>query len=185
MDLLKQWRMIYREIMDLYLTVSRLPNDCPCGDADAHLERRCECCKSSEPALTETKGETCTAQLERLQIDLTVLCGDFSQVAAYITPTSATVEAVLLKRGVFQAANDLQHTAEALERVRNAVEGFRRNCALTEMRLVKHWMEALHEHSEKINSHIESIAQAVMKSEQENLTLNPEGQNKNSESILN
>lgn len=176
MDLLKQWRVIYREVMDLYLTVSRLPNDCPCGDADAHLEHRCECCKSSDGfAETELKGETCTAQMERLQIDLTVLCGDFSQVAASIGTGSESVEAVLLKRGVFQAASDLQHTVEALERVRNAVEGFRRTCALTEMRLVKHWTEALREHSAKINSQIESIALAVAKREVENPGLSPEG----------
>lgn len=82
MELSQRWREVYEEARQFSEEVARLPDDCHCQDADAHLEERCPCCvdyrRASEP---RDPGRKCTDILACLRADVSLLCEDFKQVA--------------------------------------------------------------------------------------------------------
>ena len=55
-----------------------------------------------------------------------------------------------LRRGIFLAAADLQQIMKTVERVSEAVAGFRRTCDLTELRGVK-------SHTAKLRAHLQIV----------------------------
>ncbi|MBI4455537.1 MAG: hypothetical protein HY644_06520 [Acidobacteria bacterium] len=152
MDLLEQWQSIYREAIQLAEAVERLPEACECGDADAHLEGRCRCCASHEPTGEHHgSGENCSAILARLRADVTMFSHDFSTMLSLCSESIPPTQRVELRRGIFLAAGDLEQIVDAFRGLNSAVVGFRRNCALTEMRRLKHQCAQLREHCERVN----------------------------------
>jgi hypothetical protein len=133
MELLQLWQSIYQQAVELSETVMVLPDQCECGDADAHLEGRCPCCRGPE----QTRGRpglNCSAIIARLQDDLTMLSED---VALAGPPTEATAlegQRRELRRGVFLAATDLRRVVESFKRVTESVAGFRVDCTVSRMR---------------------------------------------------
>ena len=157
MDLLEQWRGIYREVVRLSGAITELPDVCECGDAEGHLERTCRCCAKHEPSHAPSgHGETCTEMLARMRADVSLLYEDFASVGAPIEAVARSSHQVELRRGVFLTAGDLQQIVTRLERLSDAVVGFRRTCALEEMRSIKKCSASLREHCERLNSEIEA-----------------------------
>ncbi len=72
---------------------------------------------------------------------------------------------VELRRGVFLTGNDLQQVCEAFERVDHAVMGFRRTCAVPELRRVKRRCAELRERCERINAVLEYDKSSAPKGE--------------------
>ncbi|MCI0443998.1 hypothetical protein L0152_12395 [bacterium] len=146
-DLSELWSEIYQEAIQLCDSIERLPDQCECGDADAHLEGRCRCCNQNEPA--HGHGENCNTILERLRVDLSMFCRDFSTIASPIESAIGT-EYIQLRRGIFLAAADLQQIVKTVERVSEAVAGFRRTCDLTELRGIKR-------HTAELRAHLQIV----------------------------
>ena len=159
MDLLQLWQSIYREAVQLAETVGQLPDQCACGDADAHLEGRCRCCDSHERTGEQAHtGKNCNEILARLRADLMMLSEDFAVAGPPLEASALAKQRFELRRGVFLAATDLQQILEAFNRVSESVAGFRRDCALSQMQSVKRCCAELRGHCERVNAEILGIS---------------------------
>ncbi|MEW6735936.1 MAG: hypothetical protein AB1489_31875 [Acidobacteriota bacterium] len=155
MDLLQLWQSIYQEVVQLAEIVQRLPDNCECGDADAHLEERCMCCDGHKRAKQPRDGgQNCSTILANLRVNLAMLCKDFTTVAEPIGASALVNHQLELRRGVFLAASDLQQLLEEFEQASAVVAGFRRSCAISEMNRVKHHCAQLRERCEKISAQL-------------------------------
>jgi len=156
MELLQRWRNVFQEVIQLSKEIESLPDECECADADAHLEGRCRCCGGHErTSASHGHVETCTTLLTRLRAHVSILCEDFARVANPIKAGASGAESFEMRRGIFLTANDLQRIAQAVERVGEAVVGFRRTCAVSEMQSVKRRCAELREHCEQLNAALE------------------------------
>ena len=156
MQLLELWRDIHAQAVQLSDAMARIPNECECGDADAHLEERCACCASHTSAhKPSATGESCLVIIERLQADLSMLMKDFTVVGGTLDASTLGSQRLELRRGLYLTGADLQHLAETFQKVTQSVAGFRRNCTLAELRRVKRYSAALREHCDKLNAELE------------------------------
>lgn len=154
-DLMQQWRNVHQEATSLAQEIERLPDECPCGDADAHLNGHCRCCGAHPQSIQpEVHSQSCTDLLACLRADLSLFCEDFVRVAGPMKTVAFQTRWAALRREVFLAAEDLQKIAAALERVDQAVVGFRRSCAVSEMRSLKRASAELSMHCERLNSEL-------------------------------
>jgi hypothetical protein len=153
-DFLRMWHGVCAEAVALADAVERLPDQCECGDADAHLGGRCRCCDGHSQAEGGRGGENCTAILERLRADLTLLASDFELTAGPLEAAALASQNVELRHGVVLAAGDLRRVSEAFSRVSEAVAGFRRDCTVAGMRRVKRHCAELRKHCERVNAEL-------------------------------
>jgi hypothetical protein len=152
MNFWQLWIEIYQEAIHLCDAIDSLPDRCECGDADAHLEGRCPCCRERMQS-TEARAhaENCTDLLTRLRADLAMLCQDFAQLATPIGTGAIGMKCLELRRGVFLAAEDLHKIAKVVDRLQEEVVGFRRSCDLAELHSIKHCATELREHFNQLN----------------------------------
>lgn len=154
MDLFEQWRDVKQEAIQLSEAIERIPEECACGDAEAHLEERCACCDRHPGASKAAGGDRCSVILERLNADLSVLCENFSRAVGALPAAARGRRRLELRRGVFLAASNLKQLTQALERVNDAVVGFRRTCTLLEMRKLKSRIKEFREHCNRLDVEI-------------------------------
>lgn len=151
-DLMQQWSNVRQEAIALVEEIEHLPEECPCGDADAHLSGRCPCCGSHAQASPgRDHSQSCTELLASLRADFALLCEDFTRTAGPMRAVALGTRWTALRRDVVFTADDLQKIASALERVDHAVLGFRRSCAVSEMRSLKRACAELRVHCEALN----------------------------------
>jgi hypothetical protein len=162
MDLTQLWRSISEETVELAAALERLPDECECGDADAHLEGRCLCCRKHDQAGGHHgTAVSCNALIARLGADLSMLSEDLA-IAAPPTEAAALEEQRFeLRRGVFLAASDLHRTVEAFQQVNESVAGFRVDCAVSRMRAIKRHCADLREHCERVNAEMQESQTAA------------------------
>ncbi len=153
MELLQLWQNIYREANELATAVERLPDECECGDAEAHLRGKCPCC-GGHPGDHSTGRQDCVETIGRLQVDLTMLSQDVSLAAPALNATALESQRVELRRGVYLTASDVDAIMEAFRRLGEAVTGFRRECTIARMRSVKHRCVELREHCERVDEEL-------------------------------
>ena len=137
MNLRQLWQNIGQEASDLATAVERLPDECECGDADAHLGGRCACCGGHAHGDHPADSQDCVVINSRLRADLTVLGQDLSVAAPALGASALETQRLELRRGIFLAAGDLEAILEAFKRSTESVAGFRRECSMTRMRAVK------------------------------------------------
>jgi|CXWL01.1.fsa_nt_gi hypothetical protein len=156
-DLLSLWRTVYSEATQLSEAIERLPDECECGDGDAHLDGRCRCC-GGHKQMSERHGSrgNCAGILAGLYADFAMLVKDFSSLAGPIELAAIAKQSVELRRGVFLAASDLQRISEAIEHLDHAVVGFRRTCAVSDLKRVKLLCAELRERCERISAGLEN-----------------------------
>jgi len=154
-DLMQQWRNVHQEAISLAEEIEHLPDECPCGDADAHLNGHCQCCGTHPQAIQpKVHSQSCTDLLACLRADLALLCEDFTRLAGPMNAVAFQTRWAVLRREVLLTADDLQKIAGALERVDQAVVGFRHSCAVSEMRSLKRACAELRMHCEQLNSEL-------------------------------
>lgn len=155
MDLLQLWQNVYREAGQLAEAVERLPDECACGDAGAHLEGRCRCCDIQGRAGGHPGGgENCETMLARLRANLTMLTEDFAVAGPPLEVSALEKQRYELRRDVFLAASDLQQVLEAFKRASESLAGFRRDCAVSRMRAVKRHCAELRDDCERVNAQL-------------------------------
>ena len=156
MDLLKEWREVHREAVQLCDAIERLPDECRCGDAGEHLGGRCPCCGERRRAgQTQDRGRDCSELLAGVQAAMSLFCEDLKRIAAPAADSAPTEMRLEVRQGVFLAASDLEHLMTALARVSQSVVGFRRTCAITEMKGVKRHGAALREHCDRLDAELQ------------------------------
>lgn len=154
-DLMQQWRNVYQEAIALVEEVERLPDECPCGDADAHLNRRCRCCGSrGHASQPQAHSQSCTELLACLRADFALLCEDFTRMAGPMRTVAFETRWTSLRRDVVFTADDLQKIADSLDQVDQAVVGFRSTCAVSEMRSLKRACGELRVHCAALNGEL-------------------------------
>lgn len=157
-DLLSLWQRVCSEAAQLSDAIEPLPDECECGDGDAHLEGRCRCCGGHERASEARRGgESCSSILARLRADLTMLVRDFSSLTGPLEIAAMTRQSTELRRGVFLAASDLQQISEIFERLDHAVMGFRRTCAVPDLKRVKLHSSELRERFDRISADLGDV----------------------------
>ena len=114
--------------------LERVPPECKCEDAIAHLVGSC-CCTigPAESRKTEsTKG--CAAELERLQVDIRWVHEALKRGKASLDPGEETEE---LRREFTQIANAVESLALILERLKAHVGEFQETCTNTALGRLK------------------------------------------------
>lgn len=155
MNWMEQWRNLYGEVVRFTDAIQGLPEECRCGDADAHLEGRCRCCHGHRGASAPHGGaERCGDIVARLHADLSLLCEDFRRAGGALEKGSSGTSDLDVRRNAVLAAGDLEKTLLALERLGEAVVGFRTTCAMSEMRQVKRHSAALREHCDRLDAEL-------------------------------
>lgn len=133
-NLFDRLRNVFFSAEFLAADLDRVPPDCKCEDAIAHLDGRC-CCtispKESDKALP-TKG--CAEQLERLQVDIKWVHEALKRGNASLDPGEETEE---LRREFTQIANSVGGLGLILERLRAHVGEFQETCTNTALQRVK------------------------------------------------
>lgn len=153
------WQRVYEEAIRLCDAVQGLPDQCECSDAAGHLEGRCRCCLHNLPAPGSAhQSENCALILSRLRADLSLFCQDFAHVSGPLDEAAAAAGEVELRRDVFFAASDLQRIVRAVDRVSDAVVGFRNTCSILELRGLKHRCLELRQHCVELNTGIAGAA---------------------------
>ncbi len=151
-DFLQVWLSIYQESIQLCDAIDALPDDCECGDAEAHLEGRCPCCREHRQSSgAQTNKESCTVLLTRLRADLTFLCQDFALLATQIDTAVIGSQGLELRRGLFLAAGDLHKIAKTVDRLDEEVVGFRKSCDLSHLHSMKRTAIELRQHFIQLN----------------------------------
>jgi hypothetical protein len=82
---------------------------------------------------------------------------DFAVAGPPLEASALEKQRLELRRGVFLAATDLQQILEAFKRVTESVAGFRRDCALSQMRIVKSRCAELRDHCERVNAELVGV----------------------------
>ena len=152
MDLLQLWQNIGQEASDLATAIERLPDECECGDADAHLGGTCACCGGHKRAGPSPEGQNCLEIISRLRADLTALGQDLSVAGPALGASAVESGRLELRRGIFLAARDLEAILEAFKRLEESVAGFRRECTISRMRAVKRRCVELRDHCQRVNA---------------------------------
>jgi hypothetical protein len=156
MDLTQLWQSILEETVELAAALDRLPDECECGDADAHLEGRCPCCSAhGQAGGRHASGVNCDVVLARLQADLSMLCEDLALAGPPTEAAALEKQRLELRRGVFLAASDLQQTVETFKKISESVAGFRIDCVVSRMRAIKRHSAELREHCELVNAELQ------------------------------
>ena len=151
MDLLQLWQNIGQEARDLATAIERLPDECECGDADAHLRGRCACCGGHTHGDHSADRQDCVVIISRLRADLTALGQDLSVAGPALGASALETQRLELRRGIFLAAADLEAILESFRRLTDSVAGFRRECTITRMRAVKRRCLELRDHCDRVN----------------------------------
>lgn len=154
MELLKLWQNIHQEASDLATAVERLPDECECGDADAHLRGTCACCGGHTHGGNAADSQDCVVIISRLQADLTALGQDLSIAGPALGASALETQRLELRRGLFLAAADLEAILESFKRVTESVAGFRRECTITRMRAVNRRSVELRDHCDRVNAEL-------------------------------
>ena len=114
--------------------LDRVPPDCRCEDAIAHLDGRCGCTiRPPDSAKTgSTKG--CAEQLERLQADVRWAHEALKRGKASLSPGEESEE---LSREFTQIANSVEGLGLILERLKSHVGEFQETCTNKALQRVK------------------------------------------------
>ncbi len=99
MDLLQLWQNIGLEARDLATAVERLPDECECGDADAHLGGRCACCGGHTHGGYAAESQDCVVIISRLRADLAALGQDLSIAGPALGASAVETRRLELRRG--------------------------------------------------------------------------------------
>ncbi len=156
MNLWRHWRNVYREAAQLCDTIERLPVDCQCGNADAHLTGRCRCGGGQVRAGSGTSGD-CDELIVSLRAALSLVWEDFKRLPEWTEDTVPADLRLDVRSGVYLAAGDLDHLLRALEHLSESVAGFRSNCVVTQMKSVKRCGAALRAHCDRLDNTLQRV----------------------------
>lgn len=154
MELLKLWQNIHQEASNLATAIERLPDECECGDADAHLGGRCPCCRGHMTGGNPADGQNCLSIITTLRADVSALGQDLSIAGPALGASALQRQQQELRRGLFLAAGELEAILEAFKRVTESVVGFRQECTISRMRAVKRRCIEFRAHCDRVNAEL-------------------------------
>lgn len=114
--------------------LDRVPPDCRCEDAIAHLDGRCGCTITRADSAKTGSTKACTEQLERLQVDVRWAREALKRGKASLSPGEESED---LGREFTQIANSVEGLGLILERLRSHVGEFQETCANKALHQVK------------------------------------------------
>jgi hypothetical protein len=143
------------EVTALCDTLERIPENCECGDAQAHLEGACRCCHGHVAESAGSSGQPrCGERIAQLRADLALLCEDFTKAAGPVQKGATGGQGLEIRRELIMAAGDLGRILTALEDLDRAVVGFRRSCSAADMKQVKRQSTSLLARCKKVDAEL-------------------------------
>jgi len=133
-SLFDRLRNVFFSAEFLAADLDRVPPDCKCEDAIAHLDGRC-CCTISPSDLAKT-GSTkgCAEELERLQVDVKWAHEALKRGKTNLDPGEESEE---LSREFTQIANSVEGLGLILEKLKSHVGEFQETCSNKALQRVK------------------------------------------------
>lgn len=160
MDILGKWRDVYEEAVRLCQSMEHVPEECPCGDADAHLAGRCACCGGHAQKHQEhPTGQSCKGLLASLRAEVVLFCEDFKRTAGPLEEAARDEVRPELRRDIFLTAADLEQLLATLDEANETVAGFLRTCTVSDLKRVKRHSVSLRAHCERLNSRLQTVAE--------------------------
>jgi hypothetical protein len=133
-SLFDRLRNVFFSAEFLAADLDRVPPDCRCEDAIAHLDGRC-CCTISPADSAKTRStKGCAEQLERLQVDVRWAHEALKRGKTSLGPGEESEE---LSREFTQIANSVEGLGLMLERLKSHVGEFQETCANKALQRVK------------------------------------------------
>ena len=114
--------------------LDRVPLDCKCEDAIAHLDGRCCCTSSPSDSAKTGSRKGCAEQLERLQVDVKWAHEALKRGKTNLGPGEESEE---LSREFTQIANSVEGLGLILERLKSHVGEFQETCSNKALQRVK------------------------------------------------
>ena len=133
-SLFDRLRNVFFSAEFLAADLDRVPPNCRCEDAFAHLDGRCCCTISPKEPVTTRATKGCAEQLERLQVDIKWAHDALKRGKASLYPGEETEE---LRREFTQIAKSVEGLGLILERLKAHVGEFQETCTNTALQRVK------------------------------------------------
>ncbi|HLE63765.1 MAG TPA: hypothetical protein VI750_11515 [Pyrinomonadaceae bacterium] len=133
-SLFDRLRNVFFSAEFLAADLDRVPPDCSCEDAIAHLDGRCCCTISPKEASKTGSTKGCAQQLERLQVDIKWVHEALKRGKASLDPGEESEE---LSGEFTHIANAVEGLGLILERVKAHVGEFQETCTNMALQRVK------------------------------------------------
>src|SRR6266498_2166123 len=114
--------------------LDRVPPDCKCEDAIAHLDGSCCCTISTKESSKTGSTKGCAEQLERLQVDIKWVHEALKRGNASLDPGGETEE---LRREFTEIANAVEGLRLILEKLKAHIGEFQETCTNTALQRLK------------------------------------------------
>lgn len=125
--------------------LQRIPPQCRCEDAFAHLESRCSCTKAPASPPVEAEGRKgCLAHLETLRLDIKSLRESLVRHRSDLRPDEQTDE---LMRELSLIEELAEHLGATVEKIRNHAAEFEANCSNDALQRLKENSAEIEKHS--------------------------------------
>ncbi len=133
-SLFDRLRNVFFSAEFLAADLDRVPADCKCEDAIAHLDGSCCCTISTKESSKTGSTKGCAEQLERLQVDIKWVHEALKRGNASLDPGEETEE---LRREFTEIANAVDGLGLILERLKAHVGEFQETCTNTALQRLK------------------------------------------------
>lgn len=133
-SLFDRLRNVFFSAEFLAADLDRVPPDCKCEDAIAHLDGRCCCTISPSDSAKTASTKGCAEQLERLQVDVKWAHEALKRGKTNLGPGEESEE---LSREFTQIANSIEGLSLILERLKSHVGEFQETCSNKALQRVK------------------------------------------------
>lgn len=150
---MERWLRFHEEVERFCGTLERVPEQCECGDAAAHLEGACRCCHGHLQDPSPAGEPRCAERIALLRADLTLLCEDFRE-AAQVHAAPGDGVGLELRRALLLFAGELSAMLSAIDHLDRAVVGFQHTCSLSELKQVKRHAQALRQRCAKVDDQL-------------------------------
>ncbi len=133
-SLFDRLRNVFFSAEFLAADLDRVPPDCKCEDAIAHLDGSCCCTISTKESSKTGSTKGCAEQLERLQVDIKWVHEALKRGNASLDPGGETEE---LRREFTEIANAVEGLRLILEKLKAHIGEFQETCTNTALQRLK------------------------------------------------
>ncbi len=143
MSVFHELQDIYFDAENLHQELDRIPPQCDCGDADAHLSGKC-CCSTSE----RPQSEGCISHLERLRGKIEWFREDRRRGGKGFRPGRLSNGA---EGRLSLVINLIDNLSLSLDQIKADLDEFRTNCAHNALERIKKRGSELARHTAELN----------------------------------
>ncbi|RMG50227.1 MAG: hypothetical protein D6723_12645 [Acidobacteria bacterium] len=149
MDLFHQFQDIYFDIVQLAELITRIPDTCRCGDAEAHLDGQCACVEEEQQPPSQARGEECLRLLRQVEERLRWMEDDLEHVR--LNQSMMQHEPEVMQK-IEMVWGEVHYLHALLNRIEQSIEGFRLTCDDEQLRRLQGAARELKRCAEQLNA---------------------------------